>query len=166
MIRICKASIGAAVLLAVTGTNAQASSCWSGVEQAAAKVRNLQLRLVDATLKCQMAGIDITPSYNEFVRANRATLQGANDVLRARLGEAEYDRFVTSLANGTAGGGTDAASCAQAAATADQGRGAAGEVQALVTVEEGLGNSPALPGGSCPITFTMAAAVTATATAQ
>lgn len=159
MIRIRKALIGAAVLLATTGTSAQAATCWNGVEQAAAKVRNLQLRLMDATLRCQMTGVDITPAFNEFVRANRTALQGANEVLRARMGEAEYDRFVTALANGTADATTDEASCAAAAATADQGRDAAGEVQTLLQLEERFGVTPQLPGGACPITFTVAASI-------
>lgn len=154
-----KLTAAAAAWLALGGTAAQASTaCWSPVEQAAAKVRNLQTRLMDATLRCQLVGADITPVYNQFVRVNRPTLQGANSVLRSRLGEKEYDRFITFLANDSGSAMIDAEHCAAAAQIADAGMVAAGDVQKLVAIEEKMGLKMDLPGGACPITFTLAAA--------
>jgi hypothetical protein len=145
--------------LALAAGSAQASTtCWSPVEQAAAKVRNLQTRLMVATLRCQLVGADITPAYNGFVQVNRPTLQGANKVLRTRLGESEYDRFVTFIANVSAGADIDAGLCAVAGAVAGEGAGTEGDVQKLIALEEKLGTPLDLPGGACPITFTLAAA--------
>jgi hypothetical protein len=166
MTKYGKGLAGAAALLALTTTSAQATSaCWNGTEQAAAKVRNLQSRLMDSTLRCQIMGFDITPAYNGFVQQNRATIQGANGVLRARLGEREYDRFVTWLANVADGGQTNGEHCAAAAASAQAGIAAAGDVEKLLALEAQVGPAPELPGGSCPVTFAVAAA-TASATAD
>jgi hypothetical protein len=149
----------AAASLALTAAPAQAfTACWSPVEQAAAKVRNLQTRLMVATLRCQLVGADITPAYNGFVQVNRPTLQGANKVLRSRLGESEYDRFVTFIANVSAGADIDAGLCALAGTVAGEGAGTHGDVQKLVALEAKLGAPLDLPGGACPITFTLAAA--------
>jgi hypothetical protein len=158
------AAAAASALLAAAPAHAAATTCWSPVEQAAAKVRNLQTRLMVATLHCQLVGADITPAYNKFVRVNRTTLQGANSVLRTRLGERAYDSFVTLIANLSAGGMADAAQCAVAADVAGAGEGAGGDVQKLVELEARLKAPIALPGGACPVTFTLAsspAAVTA-----
>ena len=72
----------------------------------AAKVRDLQSRLMVATLRCQAMGVDVAGAYNRFVAANRATLQGANGVLMAQFragsgarAQVHYDRFATALAN-------------------------------------------------------------------
>lgn len=138
-----------------------AETCWNNMETAAAKVRDLQSRLMVATLRCRAGGIDILSTYNDFVRINRATLQGANEVLRAQFdsahgpgaGEREYDIFATALANAYGAGETNAVRCAEVAAVALQGVSAAGDIALLVSLDEGLGAAPRLPGGECPITF-------------
>jgi hypothetical protein len=160
-----KMTAAATAWLALAAGTAQASTnaCWNPVEEAAAKVRNLQTRLMVATLQCQLVGSDITPSYNNFVRANRQTLQGASTMLRKRLGERAYDTFVTFIANVSAGTAMDAAQCAVAAEVAGSGEGAGGDVQKLVALEEQLNAPIDLPGGACPVTFTLAAAPVAAA---
>jgi hypothetical protein len=152
------AAAAAWAVLAAAPAHAAATTCWSPVEEAAAKVRNLQTRLMVATLHCQLVGADITPAYNNFVRVNRTTLQGANSVLRTRLGERAYDSFVTLIANLSAGGMADAAQCAVAADVAGAGEGASGDVQKLVELEARLKAPIELPGGACPVTFTLASA--------
>ncbi len=150
---------GAAACLALSATSAQASTgCWSDVESAAAKVRTLQTRLMDATLRCQIVGADITPAYNAFVRINRPTLQGANAVLRKRLGEREYDRFVTFLANDSADQAIDREHCAAAALIANAGVIAAGDVEKLLALADEKGVQPKLEGGRCGIVFTATSA--------
>ena len=151
------AAAAASVMLAAGPAQASGSACWSPVEEAAAKVRNLQTRLMVATLHCQLVGADITPAYNAFVRTNRTTLQGANSVLRGRLGERGYDSFVTLIANVSAAAQSDAAKCAAAAEVAGAGQGAGGDVQKLVALEARLQAPLDLPGGACPVTFTLAA---------
>jgi hypothetical protein len=152
------AAAAAWAVLAAGTAHASATTCWSPVEEAAAKVRNLQTRLMVATLHCQLVGSDITPAYNNFVRVNRTTLQAANSVLRTRLGERAYDSFVTLIANLSAGSMADAEQCAIAAEVAGAGEGAGGDVQKLVALEERLEAPLDLPGGACPVTFTLAAA--------
>jgi hypothetical protein len=157
-----KMTAAAAAWAVLSAGSAQASAtgagCWSPVEEAAAKVRNLQTRLMVATLHCQLVGADITPAYNAFVRNNRTTLQGANAVLRQRLGERPYDSFVTLIANLSAGAIADAEQCGVAAEVAGAGEGAGGDVQKLVALEARLNAPLDLPGGACPVTFTLASA--------
>ena len=75
--------LGAAVALTLGGAvPAQAAmSCWNDTEVAAARVRDLQSRLMVDALRCRAFGIDILGAYNEFVRSNRSrrrlTLPGA-----------------------------------------------------------------------------------------
>ena len=80
--------------------------CWNEIQVAAAKVRDLQSRLMVATLRCPAMGVDVAGAYNRFVAANRTTIQGANGVIMAAFraghgGQAQiqYDRFATALAN-------------------------------------------------------------------
>lgn len=149
--------LGVAAALTLFTGQAQAA-CWSPTEQAAAKVRNLQTRLMDATFKCQLIHADITPAYNHFIRTNRETLQGANAVLRSRLGERDYDRFVTFLANDSSEQAIDADHCALAGELAGAGAVAAGSVQALVALAERHRLEPELDGGACELTFASVAA--------
>ena len=100
-----------------------AMGCWNSTQVAAAKVRDLQSRLMVATLRCQAMGADVTEPYNRFVRANRETIQGANAVLLAQFrsgygsqGQTQYDRFATALANIYGADATDHAICADTAA--------------------------------------------------
>ncbi|HEX8643506.1 MAG TPA: hypothetical protein VF702_06280 [Allosphingosinicella sp.] len=154
--------LGATVALMVTAAvPAQATmSCWNESQVAAARVRDLQSRLMVDALRCRAYGIDILSAYNEFVRANRATLQAANSVILAQFSrgfgsgaQVEYDRFTTSLANAYGGDATSGESCAEAAAIAAEAVAANGDVQRLVEIEERFGPPPALPGGQCPISF-------------
>ena len=137
-----------------------AMGCWNQTQVAAAQVRDLQSRLMVATLRCSAMGVDVTPAYNRFVAANRTTIQGANGVLMAAFraghgGEAQtqYDRFATALANIYGDDATDREVCAETAAVAEEAAAAAGDVRLLVTIAHRLGDAPALPGGQCGITF-------------
>ncbi len=137
-----------------------AMTCWNETQLAAAKVRDLQSRLMVATIRCQAMGVDVTPAYNRFVVANRATIQGANRIIMAQFrsgfgGEAElhYDRFATALANAYGDDATDRTICADTAMIADEAAAAAGNVDALVALEDRFGFAPALPGGRCGVTF-------------
>ena len=64
----------AAAAMALQSVPAQAAmACWYETEVAAARVRDLQSRLMVDALRCRAFGIDILGAYNEFVRSNRAT---------------------------------------------------------------------------------------------
>ena len=135
-------------------------SCWNETQTAAAKVRDLQSRLMVAALRCQAAGIDITPAYNRFVTANRTTIQGANNVIRAQFrtgfgptAETQYDRFATALANAYGGDTTDSETCAASAGAAEEAAAAGGDIGRLLDVEDRLGGPPELPGGVCAVSL-------------
>src|SRR6185369_11095377 len=121
--------LGAAAMLLCVSMPANAvMGCWNPTQVAAAKIRDLQSRLMVATLRCQAMGADVSSAYNHFVRANRETLQGANAVLLAQFrtgfghsqGDTQYDRFATALANIYGADATNEAVCADTAMVADE----------------------------------------------
>ncbi len=156
--------VAAAVLALGVAMPAQATmTCWNETQLAAAKVRDLQSRLMVATLRCAAMGVDIAPAYNRFVVANRDTIQGANRIIMAQFrsgfgGQAQlhYDRFATALANAYGDDATDRTICADTATIAEEAAAAAGNVDALVALEDRFGFAPALPGGRCGVTFAAA----------
>jgi hypothetical protein len=156
----------AAALMTTTAPAHAAMSCWNETETAAARVRDLQSRLMVDALRCRAYGIDILGAYNEFVRTNRATIQAANAVIMAQFargfgrdGQTEYDRFTTALANAYGGDATSGERCAEAAGIAAEAVAAGGDIERLIEIEERLGAAPALPGGQCPMSFETAAAL-------
>lgn len=158
---------GASVALMMGTVPAQAAmSCWNESQVDAARVRDLQSRLMVEALRCRAFGIDILGAYNEFVRANRAALQTANAVIMAQFSrgfgpgaQSEYDRFATALANEYGDDATSEESCAEAAAVAAEAVAANSDLSRLVAIEQRLGPPPSLPGGQCPPAFASAAAL-------
>jgi hypothetical protein len=133
-----------------------APGCWSEAAIDAAKVRDLQSRLMVATLRCQSAGFDITSAYNRFVVANRATLQGVNGVLMTVFqsgsgddAQGDYDRYATALANAYGGDATNRSVCLNAQRLADDAAAAGGDVARLVALHSRVGAAPPRPGGAC-----------------
>ena len=162
--KIGRLGAAAASMLCASMPAQAVMGCWNPTQVAAAKVRDLQSRLMVATLRCQTMGADMSSAYNRFVRANRETIQGANAVLLAqfrtgfgdRQGDTQYDHFATALANGYGADSTDAATCADAASLADEAAATNGDITQLVAIEDRLGFSSDLPGGQCPVTFASA----------
>ena len=157
---LCAAA--AAMLCTAQPANA-ALGCWNETQVAAAKVRDLQSRLMVASLRCQAMGVSIVPAYNQFVRANRATIQGANGVIMAQFraghgseAQTQYDRFATALANVYGDDATDPAICGDTAGLAEEAAAAAGDIRQLVAIEDRLGFSSPLPGGQCGVSFASA----------
>jgi len=153
------------LLLSISMPAHAVMGCWNPTQVAAAKVRDLQSRLMVATLRCQAVGADVTSAYNRFVRANRETIQGANAVLLSQFrtgfgggeGQVQYDRFATALANVYGADATDEAVCAETGALADEAAAANGDISQLVAIEDRFGFSSDLPGGQCGISFASAA---------
>ena len=147
-------------------TPAQAAmGCWNQTQVAAAKVRDLQSRLMVATLRCQAMGVDVAAAYNRFVAANRTTIQGANGVLHGRSSEpghggqaqVHYDRFATALANIYGDDATDRASLRRDGGCWPRKRPRpAATSTLLVTIADRLGFAAPLPGGQCSISFASA----------
>ena len=161
--RSLKTALGLAAAALVWAQPASAAmSCWDRQEAEAAKIRDLQSRLMVATLRCRAYGIDVLTAYNDFVRINRSTLQQANGVIKAQFdrgygrdGQRFYDSFTTALANEYGGDATDDAICEQTAAIAAEAALAEGDAARLVDLADRTGRSPELPGGVCPATLTV-----------
>ena len=153
------AALAAAMTLAAAQP-ASAAACWDQQHAAAAKVRDLQSRLMVATLRCQAMGYDVSPAYNRFVRANKDTIQSANGIIKAQFAdsgaagaERAYDSFTTALANAYGGDATNGGICQETEQAENDGETAAGDVSLLLALADRLGPPPTLPGGTCPITF-------------
>ena len=138
-------------------------SCWNDTQVAAARVRDLQSRLMVASLRCGAMGVDVTAAYNRFVVANRRTIQDANGVILAQFrsgygaqAQLHYDRFTTALANAYGADATDRTVCADTAALADEAAEAAGDSARLLMIADRFGFESALPGGRCNVTFAAA----------
>src|SRR3546814_15329794 len=85
-------NIGAAVvavaLFCVSASEAQAGSgCWQASEVAAAKVRDLQTRMMVAGLKCRGYGPEMLAAYNRFVVVHRTSIQRHNRSEERRVGK-------------------------------------------------------------------------------
>jgi hypothetical protein len=137
-----------------------AMSCWNQQNMAAAKIRDLQSRLMVATMRCHAMGVDVLPAYNDFVRSNRSTIQAANGLIKAQFAQGfgsnaqnEYDRFTTRLANAYGADATNVAICQQTAARAREAVAANGDLDRLLRIAEAMGPVPQLPGGECKISF-------------
>jgi hypothetical protein len=160
--RASRGALGLAVAALVYAQPASAAmSCWNENETAAAKIRDLQSRLMVATLRCRAMGIDVLTAYNDFVRINRSTLQQANGVIKAQFdrgygaeGQRFYDSFTTAMANHYGGDATSGQVCEETAAIAAEAVAANGDVASLVGLADRTGGSPDLPGGRCPVTLT------------
>lgn len=155
----------AAALLGARPAQA-AMDCWNAQQTSAAKVRDLQSRLMVAALRCKAMGYDVLAAYNEFVRRDRDALQAANGILRAQFAtgygkdaDLYYDRFATSLANRYGGDATSIEICDDTAAALQQAAAAAGDLDRLVAIADRFGQAPELPGGVCPTAASIAPAV-------
>ena len=151
---------GAALLLCVPAPAQAAMGCWNDSQVAAAKVRDLQSRLMVATLRCSAMGVDVAAAYNRFLAANRETIRGANAVLMSqfqtahgRQAQVHYDRFTTALANIYGDDATSGTVCAETVVLAEEAAAAQGDVDALIGIADRLGFIAAWPGGQCTVTF-------------
>jgi hypothetical protein len=110
---------------------AQASACWSPAETGALKVRQMQVYLMVTSLQCTMRGdANMRTAYNRYVRNSGPELVTNAAVLKIRFaadhggqGVAQFDRYMTQLANGFASDPVAAADCARVSAVADQAAG-------------------------------------------
>ncbi len=150
---------GAMMICMPATANAQAG-CWNTTQVAAAKVRDLQSRLMVATLRCSAMGVNVAAAYNRFLAANRDTIRGANAVLMGqfqtaygRQAQVHYDRFTTALANIYGDDATSNSVCAETVVLAEEAADARGDIHALTDIADRLGFVAALPGGQCTVSF-------------
>jgi hypothetical protein len=154
------ALVAGAMMICIPVTAQAQGGCWNPTQVAAAKVRDLQSRLMVATLRCSAMGVNVAEAYNRFLAANRETIRGANAVLMdqfasayGRQAQVHYDRFATALANIYGDDATSRSVCAETAVLAGEAAEADGNIDALVAIEDRLGFVSALPGGQCTVSF-------------
>jgi hypothetical protein len=128
----------AAIATCLVSTGASAASCFTQADVSAAKVRELQTRLMVATLRCRATGVNILASYNNFVGAAKPAIVAANEQLKAHFaaggpaaGQRDYDRYTTTLANAYGAADTGPESCAEAANLAAEATAAKGDLAAF-----------------------------------
>ncbi|MGB5724044.1 MAG: hypothetical protein WBM39_06485 [Parasphingorhabdus sp.] len=151
---VAVASVGSMTL---AGT-AQAT-CWSPIEVEAATLRELQSRLMVASLRCAKSNHDVLPHYNAFVRNKRHLLISGNDTLKAYFGKHHgrkgggraYDSFAVSLANRYGAGSGDLSECESMNELAFSAASSEPSRAALVRIARENGLEPTLPGGRCGI---------------
>ena len=154
------AGFGLAAMLAampLRAADVRTADCWTEAQAAAAHVRDLQSKLMVATMQCHAIGVDIAPAYNAFVRTNRAGLESVNGAIKARFAglfggtaQTHYDRFTTSLANAYGGDRIDPVVCRAMRASAGEAEAIGGDPVKLFELAGRMGVSPRLPGGRCP----------------
>ena len=152
--------VAGAMMICVPATANAEAGCWNQTQVAAAKVRDLQSRLMVATLRCSAMGVNVAPAYNRFLAANRETIRGANGVLMSqfqtvhgRQAQVHYDRFTTALANIYGDDATSNSVCAETVVLAEEAAAAGGNIDVLIDIADRLGFVAALPGGQCTVTF-------------
>jgi hypothetical protein len=151
------------MMICVPTTACAQDGCWDQTQVAAAKVRDLQSRLMVATLRCSAMGVNVAPAYNRFLAANRTTIRDANAVLMnqfqsayGRQAQLHYDRFTTAMANIYGDDETSHSVCAETEVLAGEAADAAGDIDTLVAIEDRLGFVSSLPGGQCTVSFAAA----------
>lgn len=143
--------------VAVSGT-AQAA-CWTPAEVDAAKIRDLQSRLMVSALRCEKSEHNLLPEYNRFVRNKKPMLQMGNDVLRAHFAKGktkqqaleDYDRYAVSLANSYGAGSGGLSECEGMKHLARSAADSENNLSSLINVTKLSILSPHLPDGRCGI---------------
>lgn len=142
---------GLALALCIVAHSASAASTagWSEADRSAATIREFQTRLMVAALRCRAAGINLLASYNQFIAADRAELTAANDRLKTHFksanpvgGDRDYDRYTTSLANGSAGEQWSPESCDRAARLAREAAASSGNLLAVAARTSEVADAP------------------------
>lgn len=156
-----KSGMTAAILASImVSAPAQAAGCWSANAVDAAKVRDLETMIMVSALRCRLSGTDFLGKYNHFVRASRAALTEANDVLRAHFvaqgsGLNGYDRYVTSLAN-RYGAGAEGLNCRDMSDIADAALHEGKSLASLKKLAARADVQPDLKGARCNVSVARA----------
>ncbi len=150
-------AVASVVSMAVAGT--ANAACWSPTEVEAATLRELQSRLMVASLRCAKSSHDVLPHYNAFVRSKRHLLINGNTTLKAYFAKDHrgkeaaraYDRFAVSLANRYGAGSGDLSECEAMKELAFSAASSEPSHAALVRIARENALEPKLPGGRCGI---------------
>ncbi len=117
-----------ATLSLLTTVPAQASGCWTASETAALKVRQMQVFLMVSALQCTLRGdSQMRAAYNRFAKNSQSEMQTNAMRLKSRWvadhgtgGQAQFDRYLTQLANNFSRDPSASSDCAKLAHVADQ----------------------------------------------
>lgn len=153
------ALVAAAMVLGAPAT----AACWSPRAAEAAQVRDFEMMMMVAMLRCRATTLDIAEDYNHFVRDKRAVLTSVNDELRSQLADGRsgkvaldaYDRFVTAMAN-SHGAGSANLNCDDFHAMIQTAIAASPDRGALLALAVRAGSDPALPTERCAPQFASA----------
>lgn len=159
-----KTILVAGAVLALAGMPAQAATCWTPQQVAAAKVRDFDTMLMVSALRCRFESRELANDYNAMVMRHRSGLSETNRTLGARFkgiyGEREglnrLDRYVTQVANHYGAGTSEGLSCASLSSIAQAAIAEPQTVAALVGLAERAGVVPHTPEGVCQAPVIMA----------
>lgn len=151
-----RAVMAGTIMAMAVGSPVQAQRCWNQTLVEAAQVKEFEIMLMVATLRCQAKGTDLSATYNRFIAAHRPVLravgeelvrefkvsQGGNGALKS------YDRLGVIMAN-KYGNGVQGLECADFEAIIAQAETAPRNRADLVTLAQRAGMDPALPAPRC-----------------
>lgn len=154
-----KVAASFAAIVALVGFAPAQAQCWTADDVQVAKVRDLQTRLMVASMRCESAGIAMNDQYGAFVTANRAAIATVNQRLRARFwtafgredGQRQLDAFTASLVAQHQVDSSEPSACAAQSALSREAAATAGSVSGLIAIADRTGTNPSLPGGVCPV---------------
>lgn len=159
--------LAGAIAAAAIGTPVQAQRCWNQALVEAAQVKEFEIMLMVATLRCQAKGTDLSGEYNRFIAAHRPVLRAVGEEIvrefKVSLGAGgamkAYDKLGVVMAN-KYGNGIQGLECADFQAIIAQAQSTpAGKAQ-LVSLAQRAGMDPELPAPRCAPTTVAAAAGT------
>ena len=139
-----------------------AMGCWNDNQVAAAQGPRPAVAADGGDAALPGDGLDVLPAYNRFVRANRATIQGANGVIMAQFRAGHGARRPRPNMTGsqprspisTAPTRPIARSAATRRRSPRRRRMRGGDIRIVCsTIADRFGIAPALPGGQCGISF-------------
>lgn len=136
---------------------AQPPKCWEPAAIGAARISEVQIMLMGASIRCNTKGFDIRESYRRFLVAHRKAIDAAEAGLKLHFGIAEgarrhnaFDNYQIALANHYGGGRTDEATCKQFGIVAGLLGDQEGNSDLLATVAMQLVRDPRIDGPRCP----------------
>jgi hypothetical protein len=148
----------AALALAATIVAHPTQACWTGIEQEAAKLANLNMMMMVSALRCRNGADNFLSEYNQFVRLYNPVLGSHNATMRShfaridgsRAADAAMDRFVIGIANNY-GAGHESMGCSelrQLAVTLSEKEHSAAS---LLSLADAHVEAIPLPGGTCRV---------------
>jgi len=146
---------------------AQAQRCWNQGLVEAAQIKEFDIMLLVATLRCQAQGTDLSAGYNAFVVAHRPLLKAVGaEMLQefsrtsgAKVGPKAYDRLNVVMAN-KFGNGFAGFGCPEYQAMIAEARAAPSKRGELLTLAQRAGADPQLPVPRCAQTVAAATPIT------